>query len=88
MSTGELRNKPCKCGSGKKYKKCCLPLEEGFIKEEKDGKVSYVCPHRTWFKMMKVTKDGVPEQVGRKCGKCHKKEMFAPKYEIKNITNR
>lgn len=23
------RNEPCSCGSGKKYKKCCLPLDEG-----------------------------------------------------------
>ena len=23
------RNDPCPCGSGKKYKKCCLPLEQG-----------------------------------------------------------
>lgn len=26
MSTG--RNEPCPCGSGKKYKSCCLPLEQ------------------------------------------------------------
>src|SRR4051812_13585756 len=26
MKTG--RNDPCPCGSGKKYKKCCLPKEE------------------------------------------------------------
>ncbi|MFN2512437.1 MAG: SEC-C metal-binding domain-containing protein [Pyrinomonadaceae bacterium] len=23
------RNDPCPCGSGKKYKKCCLPSVEG-----------------------------------------------------------
>jgi len=23
------RNAPCPCGSGKKYKRCCLPLQEG-----------------------------------------------------------
>ncbi|MFN3486913.1 MAG: SEC-C metal-binding domain-containing protein, partial [Planctomycetota bacterium] len=22
------RNQPCPCGSGKKYKKCCLPKDE------------------------------------------------------------
>jgi len=22
------RNEPCPCGSGKKYKKCCLPMDE------------------------------------------------------------
>lgn len=26
MSDG--RNEPCRCGSGKKYKKCCLPLDQ------------------------------------------------------------
>lgn len=26
MKTG--RNDPCPCGSGKKYKKCCLSLDE------------------------------------------------------------
>jgi hypothetical protein len=25
---GSLRNAPCPCGSGKKYKKCCLPKEQ------------------------------------------------------------
>jgi len=27
------RNDPCPCGSGKKYKKCCLGREEGLQKE-------------------------------------------------------
>ncbi|MCI0659165.1 MAG: SEC-C domain-containing protein, partial [Acidobacteria bacterium] len=27
MSAG--RNAPCPCGSGKKYKKCCLPASSG-----------------------------------------------------------
>lgn len=25
MSGGKLRNRPCPCGSGRKYKYCCLP---------------------------------------------------------------
>jgi len=25
----ENRNQPCPCGSGKKYKKCCMPLDPG-----------------------------------------------------------
>ena len=31
VSTGTRvgRNEPCPCGSGKKYKKCCLPAEQG-----------------------------------------------------------
>jgi hypothetical protein len=27
------RNDPCPCGSGKKYKKCCLPKEEAVMLE-------------------------------------------------------
>lgn len=26
------RNDPCPCGSGLKFKKCCLPKTEGFVK--------------------------------------------------------
>lgn len=33
MKTG--RNAPCPCGSGKKYKKCCLKLEEQRAAEER-----------------------------------------------------
>jgi hypothetical protein len=28
------RNDPCPCGSGDKYKKCCLPKEEGVEREQ------------------------------------------------------
>lgn len=28
------RNDPCPCGSGKKYKKCCLPKEEAQYRQE------------------------------------------------------
>jgi TolA-binding protein len=28
------RNDPCPCGSGKKYKKCCLPKEEAVEREQ------------------------------------------------------
>src|SRR5699024_7549775 len=28
------RNDPCPCGSGKKYKKCCLNKEEAAVKKE------------------------------------------------------
>ena len=32
------RNAPCPCGSGKKYKKCCLPLhEESRAKQQEAG---------------------------------------------------
>lgn len=35
------RNAPCPCGSGKKYKKCCLPLhEESRAKQQDAGVVS------------------------------------------------
>lgn len=37
------RNEPCPCGSGKKYKKCCLPKEQdekqkAIIKQREDFK--------------------------------------------------
>ena len=32
MTTG--RNHPCPCGSGKKYKRCCLPTDEATRSEE------------------------------------------------------
>ena len=28
------RNDPCPCGSGNKYKKCCLPKEEAVEREQ------------------------------------------------------
>ena len=31
------RNAPCPCGSGKKYKKCCLPLHESSSAQEDSG---------------------------------------------------
>jgi hypothetical protein len=31
------RNDPCPCGSGKKYKKCCLPKGEAFAQETAPG---------------------------------------------------
>jgi tetratricopeptide (TPR) repeat protein len=31
------RNAPCPCGSGKKYKKCCLPLHESSSAQQDSG---------------------------------------------------
>ncbi len=31
------RNDPCPCGSGKKYKKCCLPLHEESRAKQQEG---------------------------------------------------
>ena len=31
MSLGKFRNKPCPCGSGKKFKKCHMFLEQGLV---------------------------------------------------------
>ncbi len=36
------RNAPCPCGSGKKYKKCCLSLEDG--KRQKHAKPTKFIP--------------------------------------------
>jgi hypothetical protein len=30
------RNEPCHCGSGKKYKKCCLEKDEGKNRKERE----------------------------------------------------
>ena len=31
------RNAPCPCGSGKKYKRCCLPLHSESSRQQEDG---------------------------------------------------
>ena len=31
------RNAPCPCGSGKKYKRCCLPLHSGSSRQQQGG---------------------------------------------------
>lgn len=36
------RNEPCPCGSGKKYKKCCIDKGLEYINEEED--LTYFCP--------------------------------------------
>ena len=33
MGKGNMVNKPCHCGSGKKYKKCCK-MKDGQVKKE------------------------------------------------------
>jgi len=37
MGYGKLRNQPCQCGSGKKYKKCCQPTVLHFILVQQDS---------------------------------------------------
>lgn len=34
MGQNKFRNKKCHCGSGKKYKKCCLYKNQGFVFNE------------------------------------------------------
>lgn len=41
------RNDPCPCGSGRKYKKCCLVKEE-IIAAVKNQKPSTIAPYRAW----------------------------------------
>ncbi len=54
------RNDPCPCGSGKKYKKCCLGSE----------KASHVTPAEEFYRQYKVRLK-TPEQIEgiRRCGK-------------------
>jgi hypothetical protein len=37
---GHMRNKPCHCGSELKWKKCCLPKDQGLVQRKYtiDGK--------------------------------------------------
>jgi hypothetical protein len=38
------RNKPCPCGSGKKYKKCCWKKSFDWVKAEKEGEFAKQIP--------------------------------------------
>jgi hypothetical protein len=38
------RNKPCVCGSGRKYKKCCLPKKREIEKDMANGAQYIVGP--------------------------------------------
>ena len=39
------RNEPCPCGSGKKYKKCCLVQDESMVAEKRSEQAE---AHRRW----------------------------------------
>ena len=65
------RNSPCHCGSGKKYKKCCLPKEQDHLKqknaqEEKDFQEWSDTEWVDWFAkdceegIKKLAKNGEP----------------------------
>ena len=53
MGKGSLRNKVCKCGSGKKYKKCCYNIGEKESMESKEEMLKELS------KQFNVEKDGV-----------------------------
>lgn len=36
-----MRNNPCPCQSGKKYKKCCMYIQQGWTDTE-EGWISYL----------------------------------------------
>lgn len=52
MSIGSFRNKPCYCGSGKKFKKCHIPILDKAIAEgdkltiEKESPEAYLIMER------------------------------------------
>jgi len=50
------RNSPCPCGSGKKYKKCCLPLKDAHDAQERTAR------HLEWLEWFK--KDIEEGQIG------------------------
>lgn len=40
------KNGPCPCGSGRKYKKCCMPHTQSVHQEpEHEGALRFACPH-------------------------------------------
>lgn len=38
------RNEPCHCGSGRKYKQCCLAKDEASAREAREAKVAEATP--------------------------------------------
>lgn len=52
------RNEPCPCGSGKKYKDCCLPKgEKHLIKMyQKQGKLEKPSVIKSLIKLLKLNK--------------------------------
>ena len=54
------RNGPCLCGSGEKFKRCCLPK----------AKVTPDCPMFRWGPTEVVSFSGVDRMKYRECGSC------------------
>jgi len=51
------RNDPCPCGSGKKYKKCCLPLGVKFNSKKEEEEEPVDISDRNFFKALMDTYD-------------------------------
>lgn len=63
MSDGEMRNRPCPCGSGKKYKKCCYHKKRGY-RETAPGQ--WECKHTVAFKIL----NRIGVHIGQRCKNC------------------
>lgn len=52
------RNEPCPCGSGKKYKDCCLSKGEKYLIKmyQKQGKIEKPSVVKSLIKMLKLKK--------------------------------
>ena len=60
--SGAKRNMPCPCGSGKKFKKCCLPITEGLKKDEHGN---WVCAHP--FPLKATLPNGIVVEICQSC---------------------
>jgi tetratricopeptide (TPR) repeat protein len=77
------RNAPCPCGSGKKYKKCCLPLQETAAKETKRLSAEPVTADQFWAeadeldeisnRVVDLVKEGSLDEAEELCGELRRR---------------
>ena len=75
------RNDICHCGSGKKYKKCCLPKDEQQIVSQNIGKSSQTLPKQGAIEIdaIMATLTGEYTQPVRLCYKVYDKQAIHSK---------
>jgi len=71
MGVGAMRNTLCRCGSGKKYKDCHLPIDEGF-RRDVPGQNIWSCRHVEGIHILNAAN----EKIGQKCAKCGLVQMY------------
>lgn len=75
---GNLRNKPCRCGSGLKFKKCCLPKAQGFIETDS----GWAKPIHTHLPDIASDCDGCYQLAKETQQKIHQQELTQEVLEI------